>query len=437
MSEAPESPESGRPRLARWIAPLLVLAIALAAQGCSLPLPWAEKEEETPLELPVYQPTQGDSATQNQPVAPVAPAAGEAEARTAAQPAGESGAARRPSTAARPLALSYSGEIVAEQQVRVTAETAGRVLEMGVDVGDRVDWGDVLVRTDTAILEAQREQALAGLLAAQSQLDLLLDDPEAADIAAAQAAVNAAGASYQRAVNGATEEDLTMALAQVRQAQAAVNVAQAAYNQVKGNPNIGMLPQSMQLQQATIGLEAAQAQYDKVAQGATSDVIAGAYAQLSNARAQLERLERGAKAAQVRAAEAQVKQAETALYLTQLQLDKATVRAPIDGIVSQVNISVGSMAGPGAPLLTLVSPEVKLVIAVEEAGIGSLRVGQPVSIQATAWPERTFSGQVRTIAPALDPATRTVQVTVVPTDNGDGALVPGMSATVILLEAGQ
>lgn len=430
MSDTPVSPRPAGMRRARWIAVLLVVIAALAAQGCSVQMPWAQKEEEAPLALPVYQPTQGENAQT------------EAEAAAPADAPRAEGAVMNESTVqtsspARLGALAYSGEIVAEQQVRVTGETAGRVLEVSVDVGDRVSMGQMLVRTDSAILEAQREQALAGLMAAQSQLDLLLSDPEAADLAAAQAALNAAGAGYQRAVDGASAEDLTMALAQVRQAEAAVNVAQAAYNQVKGNPNIGMLPQSMQLQQATIGLEAARAQYEKVAKGATSDVIAGAYAQVSNARAQLERLQRGPKAAQVRAAEAQVKQAETGLYLTQLQLDKATVKAPIDGIVSQMSISEGSMAGPGAPLLTLVSPEVKLVIAVEEAALSALRIDQPVSIQVAAWPDRTFQGTVKTIAPALDPATRTVQVTIIPTNDEDGSLIPGMSATVTLLEAAQ
>lgn len=434
MSDTPVSPLRAGTRRARWIAVLLVIIAALAAQGCSVQMPWAEKEEEAPLALPAYQPTQGESASES------APAAQEAAAPVA-QPAAvnesASQAASQSSSTARLGALTYSGEIVAEQQVRVTGETAGRVLEVSVDVGDRVVMGQTLLRVDSAILEAQREQALAGLMAAQSQLDLLLSDPEAADLAAAQAALNAAGAGYQRAVDGASAEDLTMALAQVRQAEAAVNMAQAAYNQVKGNPNIGMLPQSMQLQQATIGLEAARAQYEKVSKGATSDVIAGAYAQVSSASAQLERLQRGPKAAQVRAVEAQVKQAETGLYMTQLQLDKATVKAPIDGIVSQMSISEGSMAGPGAPLLTLVSPEVKLVIAVEEAALGALRIDQPVSIQVAAWPDRTFEGTVKTIAPALDPATRTVQVTITPTNDEEGSLIPGMSATVTLLEAAQ
>ena len=62
--------------------------------------------------------------------------------------------------------------------------------------------------------------------------------------------------------------------------------------------------------------------------GATADQIAGAYAQLTGAEAQLARLQRGADPAQIRAAEAGVKQAEVAVYLSQLQLDKATSRRP-------------------------------------------------------------------------------------------------------------
>jgi len=421
MTETPASSQRSGPRPARWVVALLVVLTALVAQGCSVQLPWQAEAEPTPV-LPVYEPSNSES----QP----AQAANEAVQSQAEESQPVEAAA--PAVASRNSA-SYNGEIVPVRQVVVVGEVAGRVLELTVDVGDVVTTGQLLLRVDSSILEAQREQALAGLIGAQAQLDLLQADPEAADLAAAQAGVNAAGAGYQRAVDGATDEDLTMALAQVRQAEAGVTVAQAGYNQVKGNPNIGMLPQSMQLQQATIGLEAARAQYEKVAKGATNDVIAGAYAQLSSARAQLERLERGPKAAQIRAAGAQVKQAETGLYLTQLQLDKATVESPMDGVVAQVQTSAGSMAGPGAPLIVLLSHDVKILIPVEENQIASLVLGNPATIQVDAWPDRTFAGTITNIAPALDPATRTVQVTVRPVDDAP-ELEPGMSVSATLGE---
>ncbi len=240
---------------------------------------------------------------------------------------------------------TYNGEVKAKDRVTVVAEVGGTLLEVLPEVGDFVKAGDVLARIDSATLEAQRAQAKASLVAAQAQLDLLLEDATTADIAAARAAIAAASAGYQRALEGPTEEDRRAADAQLRQAQASVTSAQAAYNRVKGDPNIGARPESLQLQQATLAVEAAQAQYDKVIKGSTDDVIAGAYAQLEQARATLSRLEEGAKLAQIEAAQAQVHQAEIGLYLSQLQLDKAVIRAPSDGIVTEVDGVAGAMVG--------------------------------------------------------------------------------------------
>ncbi len=326
----------------------------------------------------------------------------------------------------------YSAEIAADQLVPVVAQVNGQVLELKVDVGTKVKAGDVLVRIDTAALEAQRAQALAGLEAAKAQLDLLKTPATDQDLAAARASLAAAGAAYTRAVNGPTDEEKRQALAQLKSSQAAVTVAQAGYNIVKGNPAIGALPQSLQLEQATLASEAAQAGYDKVLKGATADVIAGAAAQVANARAALQRLQDGAKTAQIQAAQAQVHNAENSLYLAQLQLNKATITAPIDGVVSRVTTAIGSQAALGTPMVTLLSHTVRINVAVEESLLSQLKVGQKAIIHATAYPDRTFDGLIAIIAPEVDPGTRTVQVTIRPT--GDASVLsPGMSATVELM----
>lgn len=325
----------------------------------------------------------------------------------------------------------YTAEIVAKTRIVVVAEVGGRVLSVEPEVGDFVRAGDLLAEVDSAVLEAQRAQALAGLQAAQAQLDLALDQsaPEETDLEAAQAAVNAAAAAYNRALEGATEEDRRAALAQLKQAEAAVTVAQAAYNRVKGNPLIGAMPESLQLQQATLAVEAAQAQYDKVLKGATNDVISGAYAQLAGARAQLERLEKGVEDAQIRALEAQISQAEAALYLSQLQLDKARITAPADGIVTSLALTEGAMTAPGSIVAQLLSPENEVVVMVEEALLPEIEIGDSAAIRVDAYPDRTFAGEIVRIAPELDPATRTVAVTIRP-DDPERALAPGMFAVV-------
>jgi len=352
----------------------------------------------------------------------------------AAAPAASDASQPAAATVAQPTtgALRYSGEIAADHQVVVVAETAGMVLDLPLQIGDVITKGALVAQLDTTFLEAQKAQAMVGLEAATAQLALVKMPPDEDDLAAAQATVNAAGAAYTRASGGLTQEEQRLVLAQLKQAQAAVTVAQAAYNQVKGNPAIGMLPQSLQLQQATIGVEAAQANYDKAMKGATQDVIAGAYAQLAGARAQLQRLKEGAKPEQIKAVEAQVKQAEMGVYLAQLQVSKATVKAPTDGIISRINSTVGAMAAPGAPLVTILSHEVKVTVAVEETRISQLAVGQPALIYVAAYPGRAFEGTVAYIAPELDPATRTVQVTIRPNTIVD-ELAPGMSAAVELL----
>jgi multidrug resistance efflux pump len=185
----------------------------------------------------------------------------------------------------------------------------------------------------------------------------------------------------------------------------------------------------LQLEQATLQAEAARAQYDKLTKGATADVLAAAYAQISQARARLNALEQGPKDGQIRAAEAQVRQAETALYLATLELSKATVRAPANGVVAAVSTAVGSQATIGTRVLTIQSHDVKVEVAVEEARLAALRVGQQARIRVNAYPDRIFDGEIAIIAPALDPATRTIQVTVRPTGNA-ADLRPGMFATV-------
>jgi len=327
--------------------------------------------------------------------------------------------------------LTYNAEILPEAQVPVVAEVAGQILELNVDMGDHVLIGDVLAQIDTVMAEAQRAQAEAGLQAAQSQLELATADPEEADLEAARAAVKAADEAYKRALQGATAEDRKLVFTQVRQAEEMVKLAQSQYDRIAGSPFAGMMPEAYQLQQATFGLESAQTQYDKVLKGATPDMIAGAYAQLAGAKAQLARLEQGAKPEQIKAAEAGVMQAETGLFMAQTQVDKATVKSPIDGVVAQLMTAQGSMAGPGVPLLALLSEEVKLMVSVEEALLTELYVGQPVIITVDAYPDREFTGEVAIISPALDPATRTIPIIVRPL--GDASdLKPGMFATVIL-----
>ncbi len=401
------------------------VCFALILAGCSFGN--RNAEPTAAVNLPTYQAGAAVPTAEGTPASPQA----NAQPVNAAQAGNAQATQNNTAGAAGPL--RYSGNVIAEHEIGVAVEVIGQVLKLPVQVGDSVRAGDVLLELDKTTLEAQRAQALAGLEAAQANLDLLRRKPSQSDLDSARAGVAAAEASYKHALDGPTAEDKRIALAQLYQAKAAVSVAQAAYDMVKSNPQIGALPQSQQLQQATLQLEAAQAQYDKILKGTTADVIANAYAQVAQARARLSTLEEGPKEEQVRAAQAQVHQAETQLYLAQVQLDKSTLQAPIDGVISAVNTSVGANAAPGAPIFTILSHAVKVEIAVESTRLAQIHVGQAAVIRVDAYPDKTFDGQISIIAPNVDPATRTVKVTIRPTGDAT-ALAPGMFATVDLLE---
>jgi HlyD family secretion protein len=410
-----------------WALMIGVLVVAVGLVGAMLLIGRPAVEAQQSLNLPTYQP-------QGQPQAQGAPARRptvSAPVAVAQAPAVNSGSVETTSGQSDSGALIYSGDIQAAQKAPVAVEVNGRVLNVQVDVGAQVKAGDVLLQIDSTTLEAQRAQALAGLKAAQAQMDQLQLGPEASDVAAARAGVDAANAAYQKAVAGPTQQDKDIAEAQLRQAQAAVKQAQAAYDQVSWAPNIGALPQSAALEQATLQVEAAQAQYDKIVQGATQDVIDGAYAQVAAANAKLSALQTGAKQPQIDAAQAQIEQAETGLYLAQLQVNKATLRSPVDGVISKVNTEAGATVAAGTPVFEILSNKVEIVLPVEEYRLAQVHIGQAATITVAAYPGRTFAGEIATIAPALDPSTRTAQVTIRPTGDA-GGLTPGMYATVTL-----
>ena len=357
--------------------------------------------------------------------------------------------------------LTYNGDARAKSQVAVIPKVAGQVVALNVAVGDKVNAGDVLAELDHEVLDAQVAQAEAavnaaqamvgqaeaGVAAAQANFKRAQDGPTAGERQAAAKGQEAAQAAVDRIKAGPTEEDLAPLVAQFGQAEAGLRLAQAQYDQVKDAPYIGMLPQSIQLEQATLGYQAAKALYEKAARGATDDQLKAAEAQLAQARAANQQAQEGtpqsaldaaqagvqqAEAA-LAAARAQVAQAESGLNLARLQRSYAAIEAPIAGSIAQVGTSVGSMASPQSPqpLLMIVSPEVEVAFGIEEGALTEVAVGDVVEISVDAYPGRLFGGTVVRIAPVVNPATRTVEVIVAP-DDAEGLLRPGMFATVDL-----
>jgi HlyD family secretion protein len=105
--------------------------------------------------------------------------------------------------------------------------------------------------------------------------------------------------------------------------------------------------------------------------------------------------------------EAQVASARGDLAFARVNLEKLRIRAPIDGTVLQVNINPGELATPTSiqPLLMVANLMTLNVRAeLDERDVSDLKVGQPASIRAAAFPGKEFTGSVTSIAPMVEPS---------------------------------
>ena len=111
-------------------------------------------------------------------------------------------------------------------------------------------------------------------------------------------------------------------------------------------------------------------------------------------------------------------------------LENTVLTSPIDGVVTARNLDPGDMTG-GTPILVVgqLRPVVKVMLAVSENDLATIRRGMPVEVTFDAYPGRTFNGTVNRIYPTVDEATRTFEVEV-QIANADEAIKPGMFARV-------
>ena len=201
------------------------------------------------------------------------------------------------------------GQVVPVRSAALGLPSAGAVISVPVTLGAQVKAGDILAQLDTRQLELQLAEAGANVAVAQAKLDQFNQGPAAQDVAAAQQNVASAQAAYDKVHAGPAAPDVASAQAALSAAQknyvsvragpsaekllnlaaqrdnarAARDQAQAAFDRIKGAPDAGARPESLQLQQATNNFNAADAAY-KDAQGHPTD------AELAAAHRLLERI---------------------------------------------------------------------------------------------------------------------------------------------------
>jgi multidrug resistance efflux pump len=262
---------------------------------------------------------------------------------------------------------------------------------------------DAYVEADVVGIVAQVAGPLVNLAVVDNQAvqagELLFEiDPRPFRIAVEQAKAQLEGTGQDVR---ALADDVAGAEASVKRAEASLRLAQVQYRRIEPLATIGAVPYQ--------DWDRAQAQRDEAQSG-----LDDARAELSRARHQLGKV--GEDNPQLRAALAELEDAE-------LQLSYSRVVAPVNGLVTDLALSLGSYANVGSPMLSLVNTDSWRVVAyLKETQIRHIQPGDRARVYLPAYPGVRFEGRVQGIGWGVEQ------------QGGDGATgaegVPSVSPTV-------
>jgi RND family efflux transporter MFP subunit len=268
-----------------------------------------------------------------------------------------------------PRTVTVTGTLAADEEVAAGFKVAGRLSELPVDLGSRVQKGQVLARLDPSDFRIRVEQAEAALRQVRAGLGL---PPEGGD--------------------DRVDPDKT---ALVREARAV--------------------------------LEEARLNRDRMAMLREKDLVARAEFDTALSRLLVAESRYQAAVEEVRNRQELLAERRSALSLARQQLADAVLVAPIDGAVRERRASVGEFLAAGAPVVRLVRIHpLRLRVAVPERDAPSIRVGQAVNVRLEGDPAE-HAGRVVRLSPAIQEQNRTL-VLEAEVANREGRLRPGAFA---------
>ncbi len=310
-------------------------------------------------------------------------------------------------------AVSATGNLNAVTTVQVGSQVSGQIKELFADFNTVVKKNQVIARIDPEIFQAKVNQAQA-------------------DLASSLAAV----------VNQEAQVDRARADVENARAAAHEGEAQTAKAQVDVVDSKRTLDRSVALfgreliaagdrDTAQAGSDSAVAQHES-AEAHERALAAGIDSALSQSRVQ---------EAAVTTARAQGAMKKAVLQQAQVDLEHATITAPVDGMVVSRSVDVGQTVAASlqAPVLFTIAQDLtkmQVETSVDEADIGRIPLDGAATFTVDAFPGELFSGRVTQIRKAALVVQNVVTYTVmIAVSNPSGKLLPGMTANVRVVTA--
>jgi RND family efflux transporter MFP subunit len=123
---------------------------------------------------------------------------------------------------------------------------------------------------------------------------------------------------------------------------------------------------------------------------------------------------------------------ENLLRVKKRQLDKMTVYAPFDGVISQVFAQPGALIESGSPIAELISTARTVEAKISEENFSGIRVGQRASVRFLGYGPQLYGASVTKVLPTADPETQRYIVHV-NVDLPQEKLVPGLTGEVSIV----
>ncbi|MBV9405005.1 MAG: efflux RND transporter periplasmic adaptor subunit [Acidobacteriaceae bacterium] len=295
-------------------------------------------------------------------------------------------------SAGEQMVLTATGYIIAAHKIEVASKVNGRVAWIGVDKGDKVQAGQVLVRLEDDEYRAQVEQEKGQL--ANLQAKLAEDE------------------------HGSRPEEIQRARADVDQAKADMADAKASLERTAQLVKEGVL--------AKQSLDDAQAKYD------------GDVAKVASLQRTLDLAVLGPRKEEIDQIRGQIEQAQGSLAYAQTQLDNTIIKAPVTGTILDRNvekgefITTGFVGDKGAKgyIVTMADlNDLQVELDISQNDFPKLGPQQKGTVTTDAYPDKKYQGVIEQVSPEADRAKATVQVKV-RVLNPDDFLRPDMNATV-------